>query len=135
VESIQTVNIDKAFGIHAKALELSAQRAQILATNLANADTPNYKAKDIDFKSALTNASQQGISMKTTNSMHISSNSSPGTQVDTYYRNSQQPTLDGNTVDSQIEQAQFMENAIRYQTTLTFLSGSVKGLLSAIRGE
>ncbi len=129
------MNIDKAFGIHAKALELSTQRAQILATNLANADTPNYKAKDIDFKAALTNASQQGISMKTTNSMHISSNSSSGTQVDTYYRNSQQPTLDGNTVDSQIEQAQFMENAIRYQTTLTFLSGSVKGLLSAIRGE
>jgi len=135
VESIQTVNIDKAFGIHAKALELGAQRAQVLAANLANADTPNYKAKDIDFKTALTNASQQGISMKTTNSMHISSNSSPGTQVDTYYRNSQQPTLDGNTVDSQIEQAQFMENAIRYQTTITFLSGSVKGLLSAIRGE
>ncbi len=129
------MNIDKAFGIHAKALELGAQRAQVLAANLANADTPNYKAKDIDFKTALTNASQQGISMKTTNSMHISSNSSPGTQVDTYYRNSQQPTLDGNTVDSQIEQAQFMENAIRYQTTITFLSGSVKGLLSAIRGE
>jgi len=135
VESIQTVNIDKVFGIHAKALELSAQRAQILATNLANADTPNYKAKDIDFKTALSNANQQGISMKTTNSMHINRNTLPNTQIDTYYRNSQQPTLDGNTVDSQIEQAQFMENAIRYQTTLTFLSGKVKGLLSAIRGE
>lgn len=129
------MNIDKAFGIHAKALELRSRRAQVLAANLANADTPNYKAKDIDFKAALKSAAaQQGVTMKTTNSRHIST-SSPVPQVETYYRESSQNTLDGNTVDSQIEQAQFMQNSIRYQATLTFLTGKVKGLMSAIKGE
>ncbi len=129
------MNIDKEFGIHAKALELRSRRAQVLAANLANADTPNYKAKDIDFKSALKRAAdQQSVNIKTTNSRHIGTPSSIR-QPEIYYREASQNTLDGNTVDSQIEQAQFMQNAIRYQATLTFLTGKVKGLMSAIRGE
>ncbi len=129
------MNIDKAFGIHAKALELRSMRAQVLAANLANADTPGYKAKDLDFRAALLKASaQQGVTIKTTNSRHISTASSP-LQADTYYREATQNTLDGNTVDAQIEQAQFMQNSIRYQATLTFLTGRVKGLMSAIKGE
>ena len=129
------MNIDKEFGIHAKALELRSRRAQVLAANLANADTPNYKAKDIDFRTALKSAAaQQGVNIRTTNSRHIGT-SSPARQPEVYYREASQNTLDGNTVDSQIEQAQFMQNAIRYQATLTFLTGKVKGLMSAIRGE
>ncbi len=129
------MNIDKAFGIHAKALELRSRRAQVLAANLANADTPNYKAKDIDFKSALKGAAaQQGVSLKTTNSRHIGTAPSRA-QVETYYREPVQNTLDGNTVDAQIEQAQFMQNAIRYQASLTFLTSKVKGLMAAIKGE
>lgn len=134
------INFDSALGIHADALRIRSQRAELLATNLANADTPNYKAQDIDFRSALKMAAagQQSSSMlHTTNAKHIS-NSIPGsnmTAADIQYRVAVQDSLDGNTVDEQIEQAQFMQNAVQYQASLDFLGGKFQSLTKALKGE
>ena len=128
-------SLDSVFGIHAKALALRAQRSEVLASNLANADTPNYKAKDIDFSAALNKAQhQQATSLSTTHGNHRGSGDF-STPVRTLYRTPNQPSLDGNTVDSQVEQANFAENAVRYQVSLRFLSGKIQGLMTAIRGE
>ncbi len=129
------MNIDKAFGIHATALALRARRAQVLATNLANADTPNYKARDLDFQAALKAAAgESATTLRTTNERHLGP-ARQGAQVELRYRAATQPAADGNTVDTQREQAAFTENAIQYQASLTFLSGTIKSLMSAIKGE
>jgi len=129
------INLDKVLGVHEQALYLRSRRTAILASNIANADTPNYKAKDIDFKSILSQ-SQQAASLPLThnNPRHISSakiSSTSGLQ----YRNPYQASLDGNTVDPQLEKAAFSENAVRYQATLRFIGGTFKGLLTAIKGN
>jgi len=130
------MNIDKALAPHANALALRAQRTRLLAANLANADTPNYKARDMDFKAALAKTLKgSDVNLQTTNRGHMRPGSGGGAQIQTYYRPAQQPSVDGNTVDTQVEQAQFTRNAIEYQASLRFLSGTIKGLLSAIRGE
>lgn len=129
------ISVDRAFGIHESALALKAQRNEVLATNLANADTPHYKARDIDFKAALDQVQQyQGIGLKTTNVRHITAAQEPA-GAELLYRVPEQPSLDGNTVDSRVEQAEFAENALQYQATLTFLGSRINGLRSAIRGE
>ena len=125
-----SINFDAALGIHADALRVRSQRAELLASNMANADTPNYKARDIDFQSAMKMAVKgQSTGIETTHSNHINVSggqfSSPAMQY----------SLDGNTVDEQIEQAQFMQNSVQYQASLNFLGGKFRGLLSAIRGE
>ena len=130
------ISFDKAFGIHEAALSLKAQRAEVLASNLANADTPNYKARDIDFSKALKMASSnQNAGLTRTHIGHI--DSQIGTEIPGLsYRIPMQPdTGDGNSVEAQIEQTKFAENAMHYQASLTFLNGKIKGLLSAIRGE
>ena len=131
--------MDNLFGIHATALKLRANRAELLASNIANADTPNYKARDIDFKQALAqaagNTSERSTELVTTNARHINSagESSIGTEL--LYRNPLQPSLDGNTVDLQMERSAFMENSMMYQASLRFLNGQINGLVTAIRGE
>lgn len=131
-------NIDAALGIHPQALAVRARRAEILAANIANADTPNYRARDIDFR-ALLGAAQTPSSnahLVKTNAAHLPD--SPGTGVadgELLYRIPQQPSIDGNTVDPQAEYAQFAQNAIQYQASLTFLGSRIKGLLTAIRGD
>jgi len=129
------MNIDKVLAPHATALSLHAQRARLLATNLANADTPNYKAKDMDFKAALGAALKGGGGLRTTDSRHINPDGGVVASTRSYERISQQPSVDGNAVDTQVEQAQFTRNAIDYQASLRFLNGTIKGLLSAIKGE
>ncbi len=134
------ISLDKAFGIHEAALRLRAERTQVLANNIANADTPGYKARDIDFKSALSNAMQKdgATSLKTTDPAHISSGSGSGVaggQVELMYREPNQPALDGNTVESHVEQAEFARNALEYQASLKFLEGRSKGLIKALKGE
>ncbi len=131
-----SINFEKAFGIHEAALNLRNSRAEVLATNLANSDTPNYKARDIDFTQALKMAqSGQNSDLKRTHVKHLDSqigSEIPGLS----YRIPLQPdTGDGNSVDVQVEQAKFAENAMQYQTTLRFLDGKIKGLIQAIRGE
>ncbi len=127
--------IDDHMSTHASALLLRAQRTRLLANNMANADTPNYKARDFDFSAALRlQLSDQQARLNTTHSSHI-----PLSQLSSLarlqYRIPQEPSLDGNTVDSDVEQARFAENAVRYQASLHFLNKKITGLISALRGE
>ncbi len=117
------LNLDSYLGVHAQALTLEAQRTEVLAANMANADTPNYKARDIDFKAALAAAGTEAAA----------GSGSPGANLK--YRVPMAPALDGNTVDTQLEQAAFAENSVRYQATLTFLNARLKELMTAITGS
>ncbi|MCK4707767.1 MAG: flagellar basal body rod protein FlgB [Gammaproteobacteria bacterium] len=128
-----TINFDKALGVHQQALFVRQQRTEVLATNIANADTPGYKAKEIDFRSVLNNASLQNTSIARTHSGHI--NTSSQTSAYEQYRVSEQPSLDGNSVDIQQEKAAVADNAVRYQATITFLSRRFSGMISAFKGE
>lgn len=130
-----SINFNNALGIHPDAMLLRAKRAEILANNLANSDTPGFKSRDINFQAVLANESQtqSGIGMNTTNSAHISSSGSRSNEL--MYRNPSQPSIDGNTVDTQIEQTLFSRNAMDYDSSFEFLNGKFKGLKSAIRGE
>jgi len=129
------VNFEKVFGIHDDALLLFERRTQLLSENIANADTPGYKARDIDFNKVLQNAkSQPGIKLQTTNKNHINL-SQDKFSTDVKYREVEQSSGDGNTVDTQKEKAAFAENSLRYQTTLSFLTRKIAGLKTAFRGE
>lgn len=132
------INLDAYLGVHAKALPLRSQRTEVLAANLANADTPGYRARDIDFKTALAAASnpQAPGRLQTTQTRHISTAEGNGTSAgELKYRTPLAPSLDGNTVDTQLEQAAFAENSVRYQATLSFLSSKFRGLMTAITGQ
>ena len=131
-------NMDSLFGIHERSLLLRSQRATVLASNLANVDTPNYKARDLDFKSLLNNETKSVNLRKTrTNSRHLPIGTADGVtpQAPMKYRNPHQASLDGNTVENALEQGRFSENAVRYQASLQFISGQAKGILKALRGE
>ncbi|MDT8405732.1 MAG: flagellar basal body rod protein FlgB [Methylococcales bacterium] len=133
------ISFDKALGILPKALVLQDQRSQVLAANLANADTPNFKARDLEFESMLRreiqpNANQRPVRLASTHAGHIrAGNELNGGSL--LYRNPNQPSLDGNTVEEQVEQAKYAENALRYQASLRFINGTFSGLSTAIRGE
>ncbi len=127
--------MDNLFGIHATALKLRANRAEILASNIANADTPNFKARDIDFKRALSLANKNSGEMRMTNARHIDSAGKSEAGAEIMYRIPTQPSLDGNTVDLQTERSAFLENSMMYQASLRFLNGKINGLMTAIRGE
>lgn len=129
------INLDEALGVHVRALSLRTQRAQLMATNIANADTPNYKAVDIDFKTALSQAQSGELPLAVTNAHQIQANGGEGSQFQLMYRVPMQPALDGNTVDTQIEQAEFTRNAVQHQASLMFLNSRIKGIMSAIKGE
>ncbi len=126
------INFKTALGLHEHTLNIRAQRAEVLANNLANSDTPHFKSQDIDFKRALD--------MSLSNSRFDSEFNEREQDFDMAsvlrYRIPEQPdTGDGNTVDTQKEQARFSENALQYQMTLNFLSNKFKGLKLAIKGE
>ena len=124
--------IDKLFGVSPQALSIRAQRFEMISSNLANADTPGYKARDIDFADALARArTERAVPMKS-NAMHFDVGS---TAYDLMYRVPSQPSLDGNTVETEQEHAAFMDNAIRYQASLNFLNGRIKSAMLALRGE
>ncbi|MDH5437195.1 MAG: flagellar basal body rod protein FlgB [Gammaproteobacteria bacterium] len=129
-------NLDKLFGIHQQAVSLRSQRAGLLAANLANADTPNYKAKDLDFQAELkkVQGNMQSTGIRTTHSNHIGGMDS-GLNMDLVYRKPSQPSLDGNTVETHIEHAAFMDNALKYQASIRFLTGNIQGMMTALRGE
>ncbi len=130
-----TISFDKVLGNFPRNLQIYSQRSELLASNLANANTPDFKAKDIDFRTVLGGTNGQ-LEIKTTRAGHLGGPSSAhAAATETLYRVPVQPSLDGNTVDSEVERAEFTQNAIRYQSTLNFISGRFKGLLSAIKGE
>jgi flagellar basal-body rod protein FlgB len=123
----------------ATALALQAQRAKVLASNIANADTPNYQAKDFDFTQALTQATQAAAQSSNvparTNAAHLAAPAAPVPAPALQYRQPLQAALDGNTVDLDTERAAFAENTIRYEASLRFLNGQIKTMLSAINGQ
>lgn len=131
-------HLDSEFRFLQKALDLRAYRQQVLASNIANADTPNYKARDFDFAKELSRAvdGQSGkVELKTTSARHLSAKQGNPLGVDLGYRNPLQPSIDGNTVDMDIERAQFTDNAVHYQFAVDRISSKVKSLLSAIQGQ
>jgi flagellar basal-body rod protein FlgB len=128
-----TINFDKALGIHPQALAMREKRGELLAANMANADTPGYKARDMDFKSLLNQNMTLAQPMERTNAKHLSV--SQGFEVHTLYRNPNQASLDGNTVEANVEQAKYAENAVQYQASLQFLNNKLGGLMMALRGQ
>ena len=131
--------IDDALNFNQTALNLRTARQELLASNIANADTPNFKARDIDFASALKGAlsgSAPKMAMSTTAAAHLSQ-TGDGTTVmgaPVQYRKVLQPSADGNTVDMDVERAQFAENALRYEASVKFISEDIKKLLTVIQG-
>ncbi|PSF05756.1 flagellar basal body rod protein FlgB [Marinobacter fuscus] len=130
------ISFDSALGIHEQALQTRVKRAEVLANNLANADTPGYKARDLDFRAMLQNAqdSMTGLGMAKTHAGHMDT-STPGADGELLYRTPHQPSIDGNTVDAQAEQSRFMRNAMDYQASFQFLSSKFSGLTKALKGE
>jgi flagellar basal-body rod protein FlgB len=133
------LNINEQFELHSRVLGLANQRLELLADNVANADTPNYKARDIDFRAAMANAAEPGglggdLPMAATRAGHIQAGGAGPNTTNPLWRVPEQPSLDGNTVDSQKENAAIAETAVRYQATLTFLSSRIRGLRDAITG-
>ena len=133
-----SISFDKALGIHEKALGFRAQRAEVLANNIANADTPNYKARDIDFKAAMQAAIEGTMrlpdtSLKLTSARHIPAKAVSQGPTDLLYRLPYQPSMDGNTVDMDIERVQFADNTLHYQSTMQLISNRIRGLQTAIQ--
>jgi len=127
--------LNSTFGIHAQALRIRGQRLEVLAQNIANADTPSYKARDIDFKSALGQAqSLQEKAITTTRVGHIR-HSEAASESSLMYRVPFNTAFDGNTVEMSVEQAQYGKAAADYQATLQFLEDDISGVRKALRGD
>ena len=128
---------DNVFGINEQALRLRQQRTELLASNLANAETPNYKARDIDFRAAMTGATaqQSSMGMAKTHHGHLAGFDQGDGAGLVQYRMPTQPSLDGNTVEAHIEQTLFTDNALQYQTTLEFIDSRIQRIKGALRGE
>jgi len=137
------MDINSYLGVHTAALKLREQRTELLANNLANSDTPGFKARDLDFRGALQAATGPASSPRalasTAQGKSIGTAGANGadgsTEAFLKYRTPLAPSLDGNTVDVQLEQAAFAENAVRYQATLNFLSSRFRSLMTAITGN
>jgi flagellar basal-body rod protein FlgB len=130
-----SMNFDEMFGIHERALVLRSQRAEVLAANLANADTPGYKARDFDFKALLNNEMNSATRLSTTDSRHIQPELGPVPPSQLLYRTPLQPSLDGNTVDTEREHVAYSSNAVEYQASLSFINSKISGIRKAIKGE
>jgi flagellar basal-body rod protein FlgB len=126
---------ENIFGIHEQALLLHGQRLGVLATNLANADTPNYKARDIDFSAVLSHTDDAPLPLRVTQAAHITFNEGEMPPGELKYRNPYQASLDGNTVEMPVEQAAFSENNVRYQASLTFINLKIAEMQLAIAGQ
>lgn len=125
--------LEEKLSVYSQALNLRTQRHQVLASNIANADTPNYKARDFDFSKAMQNAMsgrEGSIALATTSGGHISSAAASPAMFQ--YRKETQSAVDGNTVDMDVERAQISENAIQYQIVSQMISDKFKGIRSAL---
>lgn len=134
--------LDDYLRFQSTALSIRGERQQLIASNIANADTPNYKAKDIDFASAMSNAlgrssagggNQSPSALVKTSPQHldIQGNAASG---QAQYRGTVQGSVDGNTVDMDVEQNQFTDNALRYEASLTIINMQIRGMLAAVQG-
>lgn len=132
--------IDDYLRFHETALSLRSQRQQMLASNIANADTPNYKARDMDFSKTLQAAMQKpgaaAAAMATTSPLHLGgSHAASGAAPKAQFRGVIQGSVDGNTVDMDTERNQFTDNAVRYEAGVTLISSQIKSMLTAIQGQ
>ena len=130
--------LDAALRFDREALNLRARRQEVLAANIANADTPNYKARDMDFSSQLTKAVAQGrasqsMALSTTSSRHLQSEAAETSDSGLLFRVPTQSSIDGNTVEMDAERVNFAENALHYEFSLTRVSSKIKTLLSAVQ--
>ena len=133
------IGFDNALGPHAQALQLRGLRTEVLARNIAHADTPGYLARDIDFKTELARRMESADAststrLRTTHSAHLPVVGTT-TDVGLKYRSPLLASFDSNTVDTQMEQAAFAENNVQFQAALRFLNGRFQGLMTAVRGE
>lgn len=120
--------LDELLNFNHHALNLRSQRQQVLASNIANADTPGYKARDFDFKSALATAVAQPAATQP------AGGAAPAPQPELLYRSVIQPSIDGNTVDMDVERAQFAENTVHYEANITMLTHQIRMMLAALQG-
>ncbi|SFP37368.1 flagellar basal-body rod protein FlgB [Nitrosomonas cryotolerans] len=128
--------LNNTLSFHHQTLNLRTTRQELLSSNIANADTPNFKAQDIDFSRTLRetlSSKNMKPGLATTSPAHIHSDSGNISAAQILYRVPQQPSADGNTVDMDTERTRFADNSIKYDASLTFISGQIKSLLSAIK--
>ncbi|QDQ28843.1 flagellar basal body rod protein FlgB [Chitinimonas arctica] len=133
-------SIDKYLSVNEAAMKLRATRQEVIASNIANADTPGYKARDFDFSQALGKAvagqkGQQGMGLARTDSRHLGGKQHSLLEADLLYRNDIQPSIDGNTVDMNTEMSHFTDNAIRYQASITFMQQRIAGIKTALQSQ
>tara|TARA_R110001583_G_scaffold47264_2_gene148088 strand:+ start:5166 stop:5564 length:399 start_codon:yes stop_codon:yes gene_type:complete len=128
------IEFSKGFELQAQGIQIRAKRAEVIASNIANADTPGYKAKGMNFQKAMQQASQQQqMGMSRTNAKHFDVRTELNNNVD--FRIPNQPdTGDGNTVDVQVERNLFLENSLEYNAGVQFLSGAIKAMKNVITG-
>lgn len=127
--------MDSIFGLSEKALKLTEDRSVLLTNNIANSSTPHYKSRDIDFHQTLQETNSITADLLTTHPNHIKPSSELSEGAHTMYRIPMQMSLDGNTVDEEIERKNFIENALNYQVNLTFIKNKTDELRKAIKGE
>lgn len=130
--------LDNALRFQQEALNLRARRQEVLSVNIAHADTPNYKARDFDFSSTLTQAVERGrqsesLSLTTTSSRHLAGEQTLSNDTDLLYRIPTQSSIDGNTVEMDVERVNFADNALHYESSLTVISAQIKSMLSAVQ--
>ncbi len=128
------ISFDRALGVHPEALALRARRAEVIAGNLANADTPGYLARDLPFEEMLAGEVGPGLSIARSNAHHLTP-ASGDRELGLRFRTPTQPAVDGNTVDSDQEIARFAENSVAFEASFSFLSARFRTLSSAIRGD
>ena len=126
--------LDQTFGIHEKALQVRGRRMEVLAQNIANADTPYFKARDIDFRAVLNGVDEQDLQIQATQTRHYSSGEGV-TDPGLLFRVPFNTSFDGNTVELSVEQAQYGKAAADFQATLQFLESDISGLRKALRGD
>lgn len=133
-----TNRLDDTLRFHQTALNARAYRQQVIASNIANADTPNFKARDVDFREALTGAlggATRGLPLKTTAQRHIAGADANPLEASLKYRNEVQGAVDGNTVNMDTERAAFAENSVQYQASVTFINGLLRSMQMAVQGQ
>ena len=127
---------DSFFGFHGHALRVRAGRNELLARNLAHADTPGYQARDLDFREILQSVGKSEPGHLTrTHATHLQAPGASGDLTTVKYRVPLQPSVDGNTVETDVEQAEFAENVVQYRASLSFINGKIRTLRHAISGE
>ncbi len=126
--------LEGSLGMHEQALAVRSRRLEVLARNIANADTPNYKAQDLDFKHVLSRLEDEPSALSATHPLHFTAGETAGSDG-LRFRVPFNTSMDGNTVELSVEQAHYGKAASDYQATLSFLENRVSGIRKALRGD